>query len=209
MGRGGRWWRRRDPARITARAVLRYGRQVSRRLLVTEMRIRETPTTITTTIIIIVITELQVRLVIKTPSETMRAPRTLTVLLPLLAVTSPAIGAETTKVPVIRQEVRLQLRMEVRLEVRFEVRLKVILEVRLEVSPPPAAGCCRSNWEHSWSRRKKVRQELPTTINIRGRGLPPAIFSAISSLLKLPYFLLSVNNKALLSILNLSFLWGL
>ena len=56
----------------------------------------------------------------------MRAPRTLTVLLPLLSVTSPAIGAETTKVPVIR----LELRLEVRLEVRFEV----------------LAGCCRISW---------------------------------------------------------------
>ena len=76
--------------------------------MVTEMRTRETPsiTIIATTTDC---TELQVRLVIKTPSETMRAPRTLTVLLPLLAVTIPAIGAETTQVPVIRLEVMLKV----------------------------------------------------------------------------------------------------
>ena len=142
--------------------------------MVTEMSTREQPAVITQTPSM----ELQVRLIIKMPSERVTAPRTLTVLLPLLAVASPATGADTTNVPVIR----------------------------LEVSPPPA-GCWRRRREQSWSSRNKVRQEqeLLTTVNIP--GLPRGIFSAISSLLKLPYVLLSASNKGLLSILNFSFLW--
>ena len=49
-----------------------------------------------------------------------------------------------------------------------------------------------------------MRQELSTDINIPRLGLHTAVFSLIFSLLKLPYLLLCVNNKGLLSILTLS-----
>ena len=75
---------------------------------------------------------------IRMASDTMRAPRILTVRLPLLAVTSPARGAEITRVPLTRLEVSPALERSWRR--RNKVRQELLTDINIPSLGRPAAA---------------------------------------------------------------------